>query len=85
MLTIQNKKKRIDLIFKDFTANFLKRADGDVHFICEEGEQIKALVEEADRTGERVHQKFNCYAIVPSKSTTEHVADFTLTLSLKRR
>ena len=85
VMAIRKKKKRIDFIFKDFTANFLKRADGDVHFICDQGDQITALVDEADRSGERVHKKFDCYAIVPSKSTTEKVAEFTITLSLKKR
>src|SRR5579885_1162151 len=31
---------RMDLIFKDFHAEFLKRPEGDVHFSCEEGGQI---------------------------------------------
>src|SRR5262245_503025 len=40
-------RARIDLIFKDFQANFLKRPEGDVHFSCEDGEKISELVEKA--------------------------------------
>jgi hypothetical protein len=29
------KKKPVNFLFKDFKAEFLKRAEGDVHFICE--------------------------------------------------
>ncbi|SVD28300.1 uncharacterized protein METZ01_LOCUS381154, partial [marine metagenome] len=32
MKLIRNNKSRISLIFKDFHADFLKRAEGDVHF-----------------------------------------------------
>ena len=38
---IKNSNRKIALIFKDFNANFLKRAESDVHFVCEDGEAVK--------------------------------------------
>jgi ribulose 1,5-bisphosphate synthetase/thiazole synthase len=85
MQGIKASGKRVDLIFKDFHANYKKRAEGDVHFICEEGEAVAALVEQALKTGERVEKKISAYAVVPSIDPKGVVAEFALTLSLKRR
>ena len=40
MLKIRESKRNVILIFKDMKANFLKRAEGDVHYICNEGKKI---------------------------------------------
>jgi len=77
--------QRIDFLFKDFKANFLKRCDGDVHFICEEADKVRAFIEKAATTGERLESSFKGYATVPSKSETEKVAEYELTLSVKNR
>jgi hypothetical protein len=82
---IQKSKMKIDFIFKAFSAEFLKRADGDVHFICENVESVAALVAKAAATGERETQEFTSYAIVPSNDTSVKVAEFKVTLSLKKR
>lgn len=82
---IQASGRKIDFLFKNFKADFLKRAEGDVHFICEDGAQIFELIQKAVQTNERQTAKFRSYAVVPSKSTTEKVAEFELTLSVKRR
>lgn len=76
---------RIDFVFKDFSAEFLKRADGDVYFICEEAKTVVAQINEAKTSTERINKTMKAYAIVPSVSETEKVATFTLTLSVKRR
>lgn len=81
---IRQRKKRISMVFKSFHAEFLRRAEGDVHFICEQGRDIAKLVDDAAASGERVEQTFDVVAIVPSLGG-EHVAEFRLTLSLKRR
>jgi acyl-coenzyme A thioesterase PaaI-like protein len=73
------------LLFKDFKAEFLKRAEGDVFFTCREGASIRAAVEEAMRTGGRIHLPVHVTATVPSKLGAEPVAEFELTLSLKGR
>jgi acyl-coenzyme A thioesterase PaaI-like protein len=79
---IQDSGRNIALIFKDFKADFLKRPEGDVHFICKDGLAIKELVDKVTHSTERHNYKLNIEAIVPSIST-EVVAKFELTLSLK--
>lgn len=81
---IRDSGKPVSLIFKGMQAEFLKRAEGDVHFICEEGAAIAALVAQAAAGEERVTQGFTVTALVPSLDP-EPVARFMLTLSLKRR
>ncbi len=73
------------LIFKDFTAKFLKRPEGETHFTCRSGEQIREAVERAEKSGERVELPVPVTATVPSVSGDEPVAEFVLTLSLKVR
>lgn len=81
---IQNSGKRISIIFKDFHADYHRRAEGDVHFICKEGGAIRELVNSVISSGgERRNQKFTAYAFVPSKDPKTPVATFGLTLSLK--
>lgn len=72
----------VQLLFKDLQAKFLRRPEGDVHFITRDGLAIKALVAEAVRTGERVNGNVRVEAVVPSRSS-DAVALFDLTLSLK--
>jgi len=80
---IDDSGRKVSLIFKDFHADYLKRADGDVHFICEEGALIKELVAKTIQSGERENLTVNVRATVPSKYGDEPVALFKLTLSLK--
>ncbi len=79
---IQESGRKIALIFKDFKADFLKRPEGDVHFMCNDGAAIKELVDKAANSTERFNYKLNIAAVVPSISS-EVVAKFELTLSLK--
>lgn len=82
---IQESGQRIDFLFKDFKADFLKRAEGDVHFICEQAQTVIEQIESAKHSEERINRTMTAYAIVPSVSMTEKVATFELTLSVKRR
>ena len=82
---IHDSGEKVDYIFKDFKAQFLKRAEGDVHFVCEQNKEIQALVQKALLSGEREQQTFASYALVPSRSKTEKVALFEVTLSMKKR
>lgn len=83
--TIADSKKPVDFVFKDFQGSFQKRADGDVHFICDQGKAVKALIEKAIASGEREEGIFNSYAVVPKTDAEAKVAEFTLTLSCKLR
>ncbi len=80
---IQKTGNAVSLIFKDFHADFLKRAEGDVHFSCENGVEIAELVKRAVETGERQNLPVHVIATVPNKLGIEPVARFVLTLSLK--
>ena len=85
MRLIQDEGNKVNLIFKDFHAEFLKRAEGDVFFTCEDGLAIRELVQKASQSGERESMPVNIIATVPSKLGEEPVAKFILTLSLKRK
>ena len=77
-------KSRISIIFKDFHADFLKRAEGDVYFLCDEGKKIQELVRQANKTGERENMPVHITATVPSISE-DPVAKFILTISIKKK
>ncbi len=81
---IQASGKKIDFIFKDFKSEFLKRADGHVHFICEEADLVQSLIDQALTSPNRLEKTFSGKAIVPSKSQ-EPVMTYQLTLSIKNR
>lgn len=76
---------RVQLLFKDFKADFLKRAEGDVVFVCTQGDLIRQTILKAMETGERQNVPIEVTALVPSLSETDSVAQFVLTLSLKYR
>lgn len=82
MKEIIDSKKKVALSFKDFHAEFLKRAEGDVHFVCTQIPEIKNFVKEVIASGERMNFPVHIDAIVPSEGP-EPVAKFILTLSLK--
>ena len=73
----------IGILYKDIQISFLKRADGDVHFVCENGAEIHEGLRKAKETGERVNVPvlFKCY-VPPS---TEPCVIANSTLSMKRR
>lgn len=85
MQAIRERGEPVSLIFKNLSADFLKRAEGPVYFTCSEGVIIRDLVEKAIETGERCELPIEVIATVPSKLGDEPVARFTLTLSLKKK
>jgi len=80
---IKASDKKIIPIFKDFHADYYKRAEGDVHFVCNEGVKIKKMLKEVVDKNVRINEKIIVNAYVPSKLGVEVVAKFSLTLSLK--
>jgi hypothetical protein len=72
-------------LFADCRAEFLRRADGDVHFSCQQGAEVAEAVERADRTGERLTMPVLVTCTVPDRSGDEPVARFTMGLTLKRK
>ena len=81
---IRQRSEPISMIIKDLKAVFLRRAEGDVYFTCTQGRAISALVSKAAESDERVELPIHVKATVPDLSD-EPVADFSLTLSLKKK
>ena len=82
---MRTRRLRVSFIFKDLRAEFLKRAEDDVHFSCDDGANVVALVERALQSGEREETTVNVIARVPKKLGEEPVARFAMTLSVKRK
>ena len=81
--SIQKRKRKVVLIFKDFNANFFKRAEKDVIFICRDGVEIDHAVQQAVDKGERVNLPINITAMLSQDTESDPVANFRLTLSIK--
>jgi acyl-coenzyme A thioesterase PaaI-like protein len=82
---IEESRRKVSLIFKDVQGRFFKRAEDDALFTCEDGEEIGELVHRAIASGEREERAIRVVVTVPEKLGDEAVAEFVLTLSLKRR
>jgi len=82
---MQKRKLRLSFVFKDMKAEFLKRAEGDVHFTNEDGPVVQELIARTLETGERQHATVHVTATVPKKLGDEPVAKFEMTLSLKKK
>ena len=80
---VEQSGRNVVLVFKDFKADFKKLAKSDAHFICDEGEKVRTLVNHTIESGARENATIHGYAICPKASGDEVVMDFDLTLSLK--
>jgi len=80
---IHDSKEKISFLFKDFKADFKKRAEADTYFICNDGAAVRAMIDEARLTKMRVNRSVKVIATVPSKMGDEPVAEFELTMSVK--
>jgi acyl-coenzyme A thioesterase PaaI-like protein len=80
---INQQREKIAFIFRDFNAEFYRRATGDVFFSCTQGREIAELVNIAAASEDRVELPLHAVATVPSEND-QPVARFRLTLSLKR-
>jgi acyl-coenzyme A thioesterase PaaI-like protein len=86
LLALHLAKKKggsVILAFKDFHADFIRRPENDVTFVCDEGAAISKLVDQVLKTGERANLPVKAHAMV--KGEKDPVATFTLTLSLKKK
>ena len=84
MHLIKQQPENISLIFRNFSAEFHKRAEGDVDFCCNQGNEISHLVARAAASDQRVEMMVHVIASVPDQGD-DPVATFRLTLSMKRR
>lgn len=78
-------KCKISLVFKSFHAQFLKRPESDVYFVCTMGQTVKDMIAESMQTKERVNKALSikAYTHYLNPAEAEEVADFTLELSVK--
>ena len=81
---IRQRKAKVSLIFRSFHAEFLKRPESDVYFICEAGASIRALVDRVLVSDQRLAEMIPLTAAVRTPEGYEPVARFMLELSLKR-
>ncbi|MCW8397527.1 hypothetical protein OQJ26_01830 [Legionella sp. PATHC038] len=77
------KKLNPSIVFKSFQAQFLRRPESDVYFVCDEGAKVEAMLEESQKTGERITQPIQIKAYTDYPAFTELAAEFTLELSVK--
>lgn len=76
-------KKPVSIVFKDISAEFIKRADGDVYFTCLDGPAVLQAFNDTIADGERKNIELLVTATVPSKYQNEPVATFKMTLSMR--
>ncbi|MBL7480875.1 hypothetical protein [Legionella bononiensis] len=74
---------KVSLAFKSFKAQFLKRPESNVYFVCTEGDTVRTMVEDSKASGERINKPINIKAYTNYQTEPEEVADFILELSLK--
>lgn len=77
--------QKIDFIFKDFECEFHRRADGHVHFICDQAAAVQTLINKAAASSERMTETFEGYALIPGGESQEPVMSYKLTLSVRNR
>jgi acyl-coenzyme A thioesterase PaaI-like protein len=82
---LRERGRKISVVFQDVRAEFLRRPEADVHFACEQGREIRELLDRAEASGERESLLVRVTATVPKISGAEPVARFDLTLSVKKR
>ena len=76
-------KVKISLAFKSFQAQFLKRPESDVYFVCDMGEMVKEMIDDSQKTGQRINKPLDVTAYTNYPEQPDIVARFTLELSLK--
>ena len=85
MNLIRARRSGVAFLFKDFQAEFLKRAEGTTVFTCADGRKMRELLDRAEQSGEREEDIVEVVATVPAKLGDEPVAVFRLTISMKKQ
>lgn len=73
-------KTKVSFAFKSMKAEFLKRAESDVVFVCSEGKLIQAAMKQSHTSKERINQPVTVLAY---DQQNEVVATFVMTVSVK--
>ncbi|KTD08035.1 PaaI family thioesterase [Legionella jamestowniensis] len=74
---------KVSVVFKSFQAQFLRRPETDVYFICSQGDTVKAMIQESQATQQRVNRPIDIQAFINYPDSPEEVANFILELSVK--
>lgn len=74
---------KISLAFKSFEAQFLRRPESAVYFVCNQGDLVKSMIAESKDSGERINKPIEIKAFVNYLNQPQEVAKFILELSLK--
>lgn len=75
--------KPISLLFQAVQIDFLRRPDGDLVLVSQDGARMTQSMEEAVRTGQRVSLPIYLSGFVPKQSTTQPVVRAAMTVSMK--
>lgn len=78
-LHTREQQLKASIAFKSFTAEYHRRAMGDVYFICASGNEIRKMVSESRKTGERVNRMIQVKAMCDE----DEVATILIELSVK--
>ena len=73
-------QRKTSLAFKGMKAEFLKRAESDIRFVCSEGKRIETMLQTCISSEERQNESITVYAL---NNLGEQVAVFEMILSLK--
>jgi len=76
-------KMNASIAFKSFHANFLKRPESDVYFVCNMGDKVKDMVFESQQSGERINKLIEVNAYTDYPEQIENIARFSMELSIK--
>lgn len=74
---------KVTPIFKSFQAQYLKRAENDVYFVCEAGRSISSMIKASQASGERENMLVNVDAFTDYLKNPDKVADLGIELSVK--
>lgn len=77
--------KNISIVFKNIRGDFHSRPMSDVYFVGSDGLKIKSMIESSIKTGERYTEDILISVYTKYPEDPEHIADFTLGLSVKNK
>ena len=82
-LKLKDSEKKISLVFKSITGEFLKRPMGDCYFLWENGKQIDEMIQKSEETGERFNEFSEIKVYTDYYKEKELVAIIKMEVSIK--
>ncbi len=82
---VGKRKLPVSIVFKEAKMKFIRRAESDVTFVCQDGAKISSLLDKTMASGERVEDSVKVEAFTFEGTTPTLVTEFELTLSLKKK